>query len=62
MPPNYNPPSENALQSLQTLLKLFRDPKVLKMYGLFLNSAIAGAIMQGILIIFYSMILRKESI
>jgi hypothetical protein len=32
------------------------------MYGLFLNSALAGAILQGILIIFYSMVLRRETL
>ena len=61
-PSTYVRPKASGRESFAILLSLFRDRQALSMYGLFLNSALAGAILQGILIIFYSMVLRRETI
>jgi hypothetical protein len=61
-PSTYVKPKETGKESFSILLALFRDRQALSMYGLFLNSALGGAILQGILIIFYSLVLRRETI
>jgi hypothetical protein len=61
-PTTYVKPKESGKESFSILLALFKDKQALSMYGLFLNSALGGAILQGILIIFYSMVLRRETI
>ena len=61
-PTTYVRPKESGKESFTILLALFRDRQALSMYGLFLNSALGGAILQGILIIFCSMVLRRETI
>lgn len=53
---------ENARESFNTMLNLFREHKVKRMYGLFFNNAITCCLPQGILIIFYSLILRRETL
>lgn len=58
----YVRPKESGKESFSILLALFKDRQALSMYGLFVNSALGGAILQGILIIFYSMVLRRETI
>ena len=61
-PSTYVKPKENGKESFSILLALFIDRQALSMCGLFLNSGLAGAILQGILIIFYSLVLRRETI
>ena len=61
-PTTYVKLRESGKESFSILLALFRDRQALSMFGLFINSALGGAILQGILIIFYSMVLRRETI
>lgn len=62
MPEGYIAPQENARENLNILLALLRDKQVLTIYGLFYNSAVAAATAQGLLIPFFCLILKDETI
>jgi hypothetical protein len=62
MPPGYVAPVENGMQNFRILLTLFKDERVFKMYGLFCNSACAAATAQGLLVPFFCLILKHETV
>jgi hypothetical protein len=48
------------MASFKKLMREFKDPNALKMSGLFINSSLASATAQGILIPFFCSILHKQ--
>lgn len=52
---------EDAKESFYYMLSMFKDERIIKMYGIFINSGCAAGIAQGMLIIFYSDILKEHS-
>ncbi len=60
-PPQGTGKKEAALKPgeiFKELIKLFKDKRILSMYGLFAGAACANAIPQSLLVIFYSMFLQ----
>jgi hypothetical protein len=62
MPSNYVEEKEDAMKSLQILMSLFKDKQLQTMFGLFFNSACAAATAQGLLIPFFCLILKNETV
>jgi predicted MFS family arabinose efflux permease len=52
----------NPKESFNALLKLFKDPKITKMHGLFINTATTSSFSSGILVSFFCLILNNEPI
>jgi hypothetical protein len=59
-PQGYRQTNENPMASFKKLMQEFKDPNALKMSGLFINSSLASATAQGILIPFFCSILHKQ--
>lgn len=60
MPAGFVKAKENPMESLKILISLFKDERILKMYGLFFNSACAAATAQGLLVPFFCLILKDQ--
>ena len=60
LPQGYRQSSESPMISFKKLIQEFKDPNALKMSGLFINSSLASATAQGILIPFFCSILHKQ--
>jgi len=62
MPAGYEAPIENSAENFKLLLRMTTDLRVTRMYGIFINSAFAAATAQGLLIPFFCLILKHETI
>ena len=60
LPENAGKRQSDFMASFKSLMVLFKQPKMLKLYGIFVNSAYAAGIGQGLLLPFYCMILKEE--
>ena len=60
LPEDYTEDIETYLDTFKELLKMFKNHKIQKMYGLFINTAISSGIMCAILIPFFTDILKNE--
>jgi MFS family permease len=62
LPQGYVEEKESSSESFRILVSLIKDDRMLKMYGLFFNSACAAATAQGLLMPFYCLILKDEPV
>lgn len=62
LPENYVEKKQNFKESFHGLLHMMKDARIHKMIGIFFNTAVASSVSQGLLITFYCLILKGETL
>ncbi len=62
MPDGYLEEKEDPKKSFEILISLLKDKQCQTIFGLFFNSACAAATAQGLMVPFYCLILKHESL